>query len=394
MLKESLKNENLLKIVLIFSGMAIISDVIIYPAADAIYTVFSQENPVLVNYIITGSSLMVILGSILCGLLTRYIGKKTILLVSYIVFILSGVAAPWSQNLIYMIIMRTITGLTMGFVSISSAGLIAELFVNEEKRSWMMGAYTGGMSLAGAIMSYVSGILAVKNWHLIFYVYLIAVPVLIMSLIVVPKTQPEGKATEEHIDLPSQMYWKSSLSLADAAFVFNALYAVILTLISVYLTELQIGDAATAGTMGMLGTLGSMVASFAFSALYMKTKRATPVFFSIVLGIGFLILAYFHNIYAIGFAVTIMGGMYGIAYSYYLMYASIIVPPSKASFSISLANAAVYAGIFSAPYVNSLVQKVFKYNTIAEGMPVLAVICGCYAVLSICILLFKKRIAL
>lgn len=76
MLKENLKNENLLKIVLIFSGMAIISDVIIYPAADAIYTVFSQENPVLVNYIITGSSLMVILGSILCGLLTRYIGKK------------------------------------------------------------------------------------------------------------------------------------------------------------------------------------------------------------------------------------------------------------------------------------------------------------------------------
>lgn len=385
-MKQTNVNDNFwLKLALVVSGMAAMIDLAIYPAADAIYTVFAEENIALVNFIITGPSLMIVIGSILCGFVTQKIGKKQILSIAYLFFCISAIFGGTFDNVYYMIVMRTIAGLSAGFISICSAGLIVELFVDEQIMSRIMGTYTGMMSLFGAIMSLAAGYVAVIDWHLVFMIYLIAVPILILIILFVPKTKPENTQEEITQESEEKVQWIRPLSLAGAAFVLNAAYAVVLTMIAVFLAEQGIGDAATAGTMGMLGTLGSMIACFLFSKTYMVLKRRTPIIFSLVMALGFIILANTVSVTGVSIAVFCMGAMYGMGYSYYLMYASMVVPQSKSSLSISITNAAVYLGLFFGPYVCPLYESLFHVDTMATCMPYLAVTCFLYTILSIAI---------
>jgi hypothetical protein len=174
-------------------------------------------------------------------------------------------------------------------------------------------------------------------------------------IIFIPQTKPEGKIAEGQSTSP--MAWVQVISMAGAAYVFNCMYAMVLTMIAVFLAEKNIGDSSTAGVMGMVTTLGSMLTCFTFSLIYMRTKRKTPIIFSVIMGIGFMVLSTTINLTLIGITTFFMGSMYGLSYSYYLMHASVIAPPEKASLSISIANAAV--------------------------MPYLAITCGIYTVLSI-----------
>lgn len=391
-MKQKNVNDNIwLKVALAVSSMALMIDLAIYPAADAIYTVFAEENIALVNYIITGPSLMIVIGSILCGFVTQKVGKKQILSIAYLLFCISSIFAGVFDNVYYLVAMRTIAGLSVGFISISSAGLIAELFTDERVMSRMMGTYTGFMSLIGAIMSLVAGYVAVINWHLVFMVYLIAVPILILVVLFVPKTKPESSLAEDAAEGEQPVQWVRPIGLAGAAFVLNAAYAVVLTMIAVFLVEQGIGDAATAGTVGMIGTLGSMVACFLFSKTYMLFKRWTPVVFSIIMAIGFVVLANATGVLIVSVAAFFMGAMYGMSYSYYLMYAAMIVPPSKSSLSISIANAAVYLGLFCGPYVCPAYEAVFKVDTMAASMPYIAATCFLYAILSVVINVLGKK---
>lgn len=375
-----------LKLTLAVASMALMVDMAIYPAADAIYTVFADQNIALVNYVITGPSLMIVIGSLLCGFATQRIGKKKILSIAYLIFCISSLTAGIVDNIWYLIIMRTLMGLSTGFINISSAGLIAELFVDETSMSKMMGAYTGVMSVIGAVMSMAAGYLALVDWHYVFWIYVIAVPILVLIVKNTPDTPPEGTGSAEAQDgNEEKTNWVRPLSLAAAAFVLNSGYAVVLTMMAVFLAEQQIGNSATAGTVGMIATLGSMVASFLFSRTYMIFKRKTPIVFAVIMGLGFLMMTYSKVLFIIGAASFLMGAMYGTSYSYYLMYAAMVVPASKSSLSISIANAAVYLGLFCGPYVCPFYGSIFKVDTMAASMPYIAITCFLYAVLSVVI---------
>lgn len=380
------KNDFWLKFTLAVSSMALMVDLAIYPAADAIYQVFSGQNVVLVNYVITGPSLMIVLGSVLCGFAAQKVGKKQILAISYLLFCVSTIFAGAVSNIWYLIVMRTITGISTGFISISSAGLIAELFTDEKTMSRMMGTYTGMMSVLGAFLSVAAGYLALADWHYVFFVYMIAIPILVLIVFYTPNTPPEGKGVQEGNETDKKeekTVWSRPFALAAAAFVINSAYAVVLTMMAVFLAERGIGNSAMAGTVGMITTLGSMVACFLFSQTYEIFKRKTPIVFSAVMGIGFLLLACFPNLLVISAASFFMGAMYGMSYSYYLMYAAMIVPPSKTSLSISIANAAVYLGLFCGPYVCPFYERIFHVGTMADSMPYIAATCFGYAVISL-----------
>ncbi|MEG1478190.1 MAG: MFS transporter [Clostridiales bacterium] len=387
---EKKENAFLLKFVLIVSSLALMVDMAIYPAVDAIYQDFADINMVLVNFFITGPALLIIIGSIICGLLVQIIGKKTILAASYLLFCISTIFSSGMDNFYFLLAMRTIAGLTAGFISVSSVGLIAELFIDENRRSRMMGLYTAVMSILGAIMTYAAGWLAIINWHYVFYAYIIAIPVLVGVIFFIPKTAPERKTAIEG-STPDKMPWKRTSALAIAAFIFSSMYSVILTMVAVYLVELSIGDSSTVGLLEALGALGSMVTGFAFSFIYMRTKRATPIIFAGLMAVGYLMLAYTINLPMICIAKTILGGMYGLGYAYYLMAAAMIAPPSKASLSISIANSAVYGGIFVGPYVCPLIQYLFHVDSIVACMPYMVLILIGYVMISAAIVIYTKK---
>lgn len=372
-----------LKITILLAGMALMADLAIYPAADAIFGAFPDGGTAILNFVITGPSLMIILASILCGFLAQFISKKTMLVGAYAVFCITSIFGGVVNNLTYIAVMRGITGVSMGFIGTTMVGLIAELFVDEEKRSQMLGLYNGVMAASGVLISFVAGKLAVQDWHMVFRVYLMAVPILLLTIVFIPHTPPEGKESQSlgKDDKPFPVL--RVLSLTFGAFIVNAMYSVILSLIAVFLDELAIGDASTAGIMNSVGTIGSFLACISFAFIYMRLKQFVPIVFTVGMGIGYGILGFSTSLFMIGTMCVLLGMTYGLGYSYFLMHSSVIVSPSKASLSIAFANAGIYLGLFSGPYVPLVYQHFIKGNTIASVMPYMAITLGICGVISL-----------
>ena len=375
-----------LKLTILLSGGVMMADLAVYPAAEKIFEAFPKTNTGLLNFILTGPSLILIFSSVLCGVMAQYIGKKALISGAYVLFTLSSLACVFADAPALLAVMRALMGVAMGFIGTAMVGLIAELYMDENARSSVLGYYNGIMAGMGALFSLGAGYLALKNWQFVFLVFLVMIPVTLAVIAFIPQTEPEGKKDSRGASRESVPY-KNVLALAGAAFVVNAMYAVILTQVAVIVTELGIGNASTAGVMGSLGTIGSLCACLAFGRIYDKCKNFIPVIFTIVMALGYTGLFFSRNILLVGLMCGILGAMYGLSFSYYLMYASVIVPPSKASLSISIANAAVYLGIFAGPYVPLVYQRVFSRSTIVDVLPYMIgtlAVCGTIsAVLSV-----------
>ncbi|MDO5411364.1 MAG: MFS transporter [Lachnospiraceae bacterium] len=384
------KHEKALKLSILLSGGIALADVAIYPAAEKIYQAYPDASLGVLNFILTGPSLILIFASILCGFLVRYIGKKQLIVYGYVIFILTALACVFLDQPVILAVTRGIMGLTMGIVSTAMVGLIAELFTDESARSSILGYYNGIMSALGAVFSFIAGYLAVLNWHYVFLVFLIMIPITAAIFFFVPDTAPE-KNEASLSDSKEAMPYHRILPLAAAAFVINAMYAIVLTQIAPIAGELKIGGASEAGIMTSLGTVGSLIACLLFGWLYERLKLFIPVIYSLLLALGFFGLACSKNIWMAGALCTLLGAMYGLSYSYYLMYASIIVPPSKSSFAIAIVNAAVYLGIFVAPYVPMLYQSILRKNTIVAVLPYIAITLVICTVISLIISIRRYR---
>lgn len=377
-------------VALSLSSLALMADSAIYPVVNLLYEEFTDTNLVLLNFIISGPSLMVIIGSIICGILAQYVGKKQLLIGAYVFFALTAIPT-WIDHIVLIAVLRGISGFMIGIISVASVGLVAELFADEVSRSKMMGTYNAVMTFLGSTISLFTGILATYHWNWVFATYLMAVPVIFLVAIFVPKTKPEGMTIAEDSPTSESMPWGIVLSIATSALMINSMYGVILTMISVYLDELQMGDAATAGMMGVVITLGGMGACLLFSRIYLRLRRFTPLLFMGIMGLGFFLMLFPINVPFIAFINLVMGISGGLNYAYYLMYASISVPPSKASLSIAIANSAVYGGLFISPYVCPLLYKLLGVSTVIAVTPYLAIISLVCAIISTILALQHKK---
>lgn len=361
---------------LFLTNVAVMSDMVIIPAIGNIYAVFGDSIN-LVNYIVSGPSLMFVFSSLLCGKLMQYFSKKTLLIFSYGLFTVASIMGVFIESALYMAVMRTLVGMSMGIVNVAAVSMIPEVFDDEKKRSSLMGIYNSAMAGVGAILGLVAGYFAAVSWQMVFKVYWISVPILLMIILFIPMTAPEGinknedKTSVKKESLLSISFVALSLGMA----IISMVYMVVYFQISVYVAENGIGNESVAGILSSLGTIGSAVACFVFGLTYTKLKRATIIPSYFMIGLCFALL-YFQPSYIIGIiACTLMGAAYGNAFSYYLMRTTVIVPPSQVSKALGVMTAANGIGMFASTYFATMLQQVFSAPSLTSIMPTLISIC-------------------
>lgn len=341
------------------------ADLVVTPAAQGIFENFPDANPSLYSLFLTGPFFFSLLASLLCGFLARFISKKYLMIGSYILFILAACGGALVDNIYYLVVARLIVGFAYGLSLAANMGLLAEVFPDEKERSTMMGFSNATISVWGILIPLVSGYLSVQNWHNVYFIYLVAIPILGMIVLFVPKTPPEGTQVTDDAQAS-----KESLPLAKfipvvVAFLFlNIFYNISMYYIVFYLTETGLGDSSTAGIVTALFVLGSFLVCMFFSPIYMRVKRGTPIFIFVLMGLGYVVLAFPSNIWIVGLMGLIIGASYGLGVSYYYMHASTIVPPSSISLGMGIIGAAMSLGGFLSSYFLSLYQLMLGVKTI------------------------------
>ena len=77
--------------------------------------------------------------------------------------------------------------MTYAIAQVCAISIISDHWSDEEQRASMVGYYNAAQAAAGAIMSFVSGNLAASGWTAAYHTYWIAVPVLVMVALFIPR---------------------------------------------------------------------------------------------------------------------------------------------------------------------------------------------------------------
>ncbi|MCR4437402.1 MAG: MFS transporter [Clostridiales bacterium] len=385
-----MKNKLLLKITFMLVGFAVMGDMVIIPAIGGFMGSFPEASKVQLDMFLVYPLLASVIGSILCGYLTQYISKKYLLTGAYVLFIIAACGGALINNIHYILTMRMLVGFTYGFVPTVAMGLIAEVFMEEEERSSMMGIYNSATTVLGALMSLVSGYLAVGDWHHSYYIYLTSIPIFLMIIAFIPKTPPEGKKASATSPEKGRVPWAKFLPVAMAYLVFNILYSIIMYFVGIYVEETKLGDASTTGILSMAGSVGMFLGGLVFSKVYMRIKRGMPIIIFLLTALAYVVMAYPSNAWIIG-AMCLLGGLaYGFSVSYYYMYTSMIVPENVTSLAMGILGAGLSLGGFFSAYVRDFYKALLGVDTIAPTFLYIGITCAVCGVLSI-ILTIRSR---
>ena len=394
--KSEKTRNTLLMVTLICASIALMGDMVIIPVAGNIFEEYASANMAVLNFILSGPALIGAFSGLVAGKLMEYLSKKKLLLISFAIFSVGAIFGYAVHDANYMAAMRAMVGIGMGMVSVTAMSIIADVFVDENKRSSMLGIYNGGMAAVGAALGWISGIVATMGWTTVFYIYLVAIPILVMIILFIPADKVSATGSIDQTSVGSgndQFNWIALIALCAAFLIFSIVYCIVYYTISMIVAEKSIGDLAFVGTLSALGTIGSLIACMFFGKYYAILKRATPIFAYVLMALCFYLLYVSANPVIAGVACTLLGATYGAGMSYYFMHCTMIVPETKIPLSISFASFAMSVGTFLSVYVATFIQNIIGVNTVTGIMPILIGILLIGAVLSVIFTIRDKKTA-
>ena len=163
MIKTISKTKRTLALIAIFfSTLAVMADLAITPVIGMIYGYY-PDNMSAVNYIVSGPMLVLVVASLITPLLTRKLNKKSVFIVSTVIFSIGAIGGVLVDNPLYICFTRTLVGIGEGVINAVGIAYIADLYEDPQDRNKITGFYNAAQSLMGMLLSYAAGMLAANG---------------------------------------------------------------------------------------------------------------------------------------------------------------------------------------------------------------------------------------
>lgn len=362
-------------VTMMLTNIAVMGELVMAPIIYQFYEVFYYDIPG-VNFIVSGPTLIMVIASLLTPMLCAKTSKKNVLLLGGILFTVGAVFGAAVESIPFIIAMRILVGAGEGIVNVAAMALIAEVFVDEEKRGMFMGVYSSGMCIFGAIMSTLSGILSESGWQASFKVYWSAVVMVIFMVMFLPSIAPEKEekttVSKQKKEPCGTKFW---IMLAIYA-VANLSYAMITYYTSSYIAENEIGGPTFAGLASSVTSIAGFFTGLAFGKLYQKFGDRTGALSYLISTVGIIVLVLFQNVFSAFAGCFLAGAGYGLLNPYAYAAASFLVPPSRIDDSMSYVTIAYSLPMFLSTYFVTFLMDVMKTQLITPTWVVAAVIYG------------------
>ncbi len=360
------------------TSIAVMGEMGIMPFVYDLYGAF--DNEIAVNFIVSGSALFVLLGSLLFTWLMHKYGKKQLLVASTIIFCVSSIFCAAVDNVYYICAMRALMGLGEGATNAVVMAYIAQTFLEEDKRAAFMGYYNAAMTGFAIIMSYASGVLASVSWKNAFKLYIPSVLMIIGVLLFVPQvgTLEEGNGTDQQKKVGKEPLGRLFVFFIVDYVIFTWMYAIMSYYVSAYVAENGMGGAYYAGILTSLTQVGGFICALLFGKVYTKLKKNTSILCIIGVGISLILMYYVRTNMMAVIAALLIGGLYGMYFSYSYAYVAEIVPVSRIDDAIGYTTAIYGVAFFVFPYLagfcSSMLSSDGAYTPVFLLMGVVGVI--------------------
>lgn len=332
-------------------GSAIIADVSnSYPMIDT----------TLVQMIVTLPPLIAMIFSILSGPLSNKIAKKKIALFGlFSAFFGGGLAYFFGETTIYiMLVSSSLIGVGQGINSTISMALIADYFTDDEGSS-LMGLQSAFINGGGMLILFISSLLAQFGWKSSYLVFLLFIPIILIVMKYLPNDPPIQQAQENKPKekMNGTVYFIGVITFLFAVFMFS-----FTTNVSVYVTDNELGGAATSGFANTLMSASGAIAGIAYPSIKKQLNNKLIPLGALLAGVGLLLANILESIVGVYLAGIFIGFGLSLFMPTAIFAASVAVKADVSANAIAFVNGASNVGMFLSPFIVDPIINSFNGN--------------------------------
>lgn len=355
--------------ILSISLLTVMAGAAMAPALGTIREHFSSSSDILIQFVVSLPALFIIITNLWFSYICRFFKTKTIAVVGLLLYVTSGSVAFFADNMVLLLILRSLLGISVGLIMPLSTGLLSFYFPPKEQAKLM--GLAGAMSqMGGVIATMLTGLLANIAWNYAFLVYLLGLIALILVLAYLPNDRITASG---NISIKSLSKFHPSVTGMLFVMVIFFIFPTNFAIISSQTTNLS-SDEITIIMVGL-----DLVAVF-MGLLFGKIMNVMPKIMKYFAPLLFM-FGYICYAYGVSSAYLIVGSLLigmanGIAIPYLNTIASIKGGKDAATTVMPLISASLYLGQFISPIiVNPLSKALFNQNDISSPYKIGIMIC-------------------
>lgn len=188
--------------------------------------------------------------AILCpfaGVLGDYFGRRKLLLASFIIYAIVGVAPVFLTDITHILISRVGVGISEALIYVLSTTMIGDYFKGEARDKWLAGQ-TAFASMSALLFFNLGGFLGEFGWRTPFWVYGSALLMFVLVWKYTWEPAGDGHTGEEAKAAPHNLGWQAFPWSKMALIVLITIYG------SVFFYTVQIQASSGLNLLGMTST--------------------------------------------------------------------------------------------------------------------------------------------
>lgn len=352
---EKSRNKKVVAVGLLVMSLTMACNSALSPILAEVGKFFPDAGDSAIQIVLTLINLTTLPAMILEPLLEPIITKRNIAVIGTALMLIGGLMPQFLNSQLWMLYAASVViGVGLSFVVVTSSSLISDYFTGLEK-SRVMGFQSIFVSIGGTLIAKGSGLLtAMAGWKRGYLVFLIALPIIIIILLTVPKGETTPRAAKgEKSGISVSMVYFGVLCLITGIFVatFN-------TNIAMYLDRKGIGDANTAGTVASIMQVIGIVGGLVLGNTVKIFKRFTIGAAILMMAVGTAMVGFSTSLPLICIGAAVVGFGFAIRNPGAVTFAANMVPAAKASMAIAIVSASYNVGNFISAYIVNAMAKI------------------------------------
>ena len=374
---------------LMAASLTTMANATISPALPGLERLFADDPnaAMLTRLLVPAPSLSVALCAPLVGLAADRRGRRQLLLVGVILFVIAGCGGLFLPDLPSIFASRLVLGVAVALIMTAQTALIGDYFTGDDRNA-LSGLQISARNFGGFVFIALAGWCAAMSPRLPFAVYGIAAAALplMWKVIVDPPRTPHEPGAKPQSGAPEPSSWVPIfvlLVLLQAA--TNMIFFIMPTQLSFFFEAAGYNSAVMTGSaLGVLMLSGGSVA-----LLYSRVRQVIGYAGIFALGygamtLGFLVLALPAAALASFVAAAAIGAGYALVSPGFVTLALRLAPPRRRGMAGGVLTSSVFIGQFCSPLLSTPYIASYGYERLFHGtalilatMAIAAVLKGC-----------------
>lgn len=319
----------------------------------------------LVELTLTIPALFVAIGSLLIGWLINITGRKPILIISLLLYSISGVVAFLLDDIILILISRSFLGIAIAGILVCATVLIGDYYTNKE-RGKIIGFQSMAMGLGGVFFLSGGGFLAEFGWRYPFLIYTIGLFVLPFVLLFINEPKKHNQDTEDITNIGDKKKLPRGIIIITTllAFVCMVIFYLIPVKLPFYMENIENIKPSLIGIAMAINTLLGAIAPLFYGYLKSKFNFASIMIFSaLLIFTGYLLISQYPEYFIIVMGMTICGSGFGLFMPNANVWILNETTLQNRGFCISIFTTGTFLGQFFSPIINKPISDNLGLST-------------------------------